>query len=82
MPWCLVGVLLALREPVASSRLAEDAWAFIDLVGRVPDLHALKEPPEIARFPIVRTRFANAREIIRLGRTVIECHGVLEYSIG
>jgi mono/diheme cytochrome c family protein len=28
----------------------------------------LDEPPEIGRFPVVRARFENAREIVRLGR--------------
>ncbi len=46
----------------------EDAEAFADLVARAPDLGTTPEPPEIARFPVVRARFDNAREIIRLGR--------------
>jgi hypothetical protein len=45
----------------------EDADAFIELVQNEPDL-AVEEPPEIARDPVVTTRFANAREIIRGGR--------------
>jgi len=32
------------------------------------DLSSLEEPPEITLFPVVRTRFDNAREIIRKGR--------------
>ena len=28
----------------------------------------MEEPPEIALFPVVRTRFDNAKEIIRKGR--------------
>ncbi len=52
----------------------EDAEAFIDLVARAPELpepqelETLEEPPEIGRYPIVRTRFLNAEEIVRLGR--------------
>jgi hypothetical protein len=46
----------------------EDARAFIDLVCREPDLEDLPEEPEIARFPIVRTRYANAEQIVRTGR--------------
>ncbi len=47
---------------------AEDAEAFVDLIELAPDLDALEEPPEIARYPVVRARFENAKEIVRLGR--------------
>ena len=44
----------------------------VDLVRRLldehEDLEALEEPPEIGLFPVVRTRFENAKEIIRKGR--------------
>ncbi len=46
----------------------EDAEAFIELVTSSADLGSLEEPPEIALFPVVRTRFDNAKEIIRKGR--------------
>ena len=46
----------------------EDAEALIELVEHEPDLTEVDEPPEIERFPIVLTRFANAEEIIRTGR--------------
>lgn len=71
-----------IREPPAHDATAqklflasaEDAEAFIEVVARAPelpepqDLERLAEPPDIDRFPIVRTRFLNAREIVRLGR--------------
>lgn len=46
----------------------DDAEAFIDLVTSTKDLGSLDEPPEIALFPVVRTRYENAKEIIRNGR--------------
>jgi hypothetical protein len=46
----------------------EDADAFIELLQSTGDLSSLEEPPEITLFPVVRTRFDNAREIIRKGR--------------
>ena len=46
----------------------EDAEAFIDLIQQTTDLSALKEPPEIERYPLVKARFENAEEIIRQGR--------------
>ena len=46
----------------------EDAEALIELVSSTSDLGSLEEAPEIALFPVVRTRFENAREIIRKGR--------------
>ena len=46
----------------------DDAEAFIELVTLTADLSSLEEPPEIALFPVVRTRFDNAKEIIRKGR--------------
>jgi len=59
----------------------EDAKAFLTLLEHVPDLAALEELPStlngssprpfsgaIRHFPVVRTRFLNAREIIRGGR--------------
>jgi hypothetical protein len=46
----------------------EDAEAFIELLQSTGDLVSLEEPPEITLFPVVRTRFDNAREIIRKGR--------------
>lgn len=45
----------------------EDARAFLDLLQHTADLNAT-EDVEIARFPIVRARFENARDIVRLGR--------------
>jgi len=55
----------------------EDAEAFIELVQKHGDLDSLEEPPEIALFPVVRTRFDNAKEIIRKGRysSKIEANG-------
>jgi len=55
----------------------EDAEAFIELVTLNGDLSSLEEPPEIALFPVVRTRFDNAKEIIRKGRysSKIEVNG-------
>jgi len=47
---------------------ADDCEAFIELVSLTDDLEALEETPEIALFPVVRTRFENAKEIIRKGR--------------
>ena len=46
----------------------EDGEAFIDLVSATPDLGALEDEPEISRFPVVRARFENAKQIIRGGR--------------
>jgi len=46
----------------------EDAETFIDLVTSTGDLRSLEEPPEINLFPVVRTRFENAKDIIRNGR--------------
>jgi len=46
----------------------EDAQALIDLVHRSVDLESLEEAPEISRFPVVRARYENARQIIRTGR--------------
>jgi mono/diheme cytochrome c family protein len=46
----------------------EDAAAFIELVTLTGDLDSLEEPPDIHLFPVVRTRFENAKEIIRRGR--------------
>jgi len=46
----------------------EDAEEFIRLLDENADLGALEEPPEIARFPVVRTRYENAKEIVRKGR--------------
>ncbi len=46
----------------------EDAQAFVDLIHQTSDLSELDEPPEISRFPLVKTRFENAEEIIRKGR--------------
>jgi plastocyanin len=47
---------------------ADDAALFIELLETGADLADLPEEPEIGRFPVVRARFENAREIIRLGR--------------
>jgi mono/diheme cytochrome c family protein len=49
-------------------RSPEDAAAFIRLLDENYDLEALQEPPDIALFPVVRTRFENAKEIVRKGR--------------
>lgn len=46
----------------------EDAEAFIALVERVDDLGTVERCPEIGRYPVVRTRFENAKQIIRKGR--------------
>ncbi len=46
----------------------DDADAFIALVGREPDLDEVQEAPGVTRFPVVRARFENAKEIIRKGR--------------
>jgi cytochrome c oxidase subunit 2 len=46
----------------------EDAEAFIELVQNEVDLTALEDPPEIERLAVVTARFANAEEIIRIGR--------------
>jgi cytochrome c oxidase subunit 2 len=46
----------------------EDATALIELVNRTHDLAAIDDDPDIDRFPVVRARFDNAREIIRKGR--------------
>lgn len=46
----------------------EDAEAFIELLQSTGDLVSMEEPPDITLFPVVRTRFDNAREIIRKGR--------------
>ena len=55
----------------------EDAAAFIDLMDEGVDLHAVEEAPEISRFPVVRTRFDNARQIVRGGRysSKLDPHG-------
>ncbi|MBD3854075.1 MAG: hypothetical protein IFJ96_04780, partial [Acidobacteria bacterium] len=47
----------------------EDAEFFIELIEEVGDLSEIEEPPEgISRFPVVRARYDNAKEIIRKGR--------------
>lgn len=46
----------------------EDAEGLIQAVQQTGDLDALDPAPEIALFPVVRTRFENAKEIIRMGR--------------
>ena len=46
----------------------EDAEVFIRLLNETDDLGALEEAPAISRFPVVRTRFENAKEIVRNGR--------------
>jgi len=46
----------------------DDAEVFIQVVTSTGDLTSLEESPEIHLFPVVRTRFDNAREIIRKGR--------------
>ena len=46
----------------------DDATSFIELVQKEPDLSTVDEPPEIARYQIVATRYANAEDIIRGGR--------------
>jgi len=46
----------------------EDAEELIRLLDGNADLGALEEPPEIDRFPVVRTRYENAKEIVRKGR--------------
>ncbi len=46
----------------------EEAQALIDLVDRTPDLESLEEAPGISRFPVVRARYENAKQIIRTGR--------------
>jgi mono/diheme cytochrome c family protein/plastocyanin len=46
----------------------EDADEFIRLLDENADLGALEEPPEIERFQVVRTRYENAKEIVRKGR--------------
>lgn len=47
----------------------EDAEIFIELIEEVGDLSEIEEPPEgISRFPVVRARYDNAKEIIRKGR--------------
>lgn len=68
-----------IQEPPAHATTAqklflateEDARAFLSLVATepdLPDLETLEQPPEIGRYSIVRTRFLNAKEIVRLGR--------------
>lgn len=49
-------------------RTPDDAEAFIELIGSVRNLEALEEPPDITLFPVVMTRFGDAKEIIRKGR--------------
>lgn len=46
----------------------DDAEAFIELIGAYDSLQDLEPPGEIRRFPVVRARFVNAKEIIRGGR--------------
>jgi plastocyanin len=46
----------------------EDGEAFIELVSATGDLDGLEDDPEISRFPVVRARFDNAKQIIRGGR--------------
>jgi mono/diheme cytochrome c family protein len=46
----------------------EDAEIFIATLETTGDLGSLDPPPEIAMFPVVATRFENAKEIIRTGR--------------
>jgi plastocyanin/mono/diheme cytochrome c family protein len=46
----------------------EDAEAFLEVLASNEDLGALVEEPEIGRFPVIRTRFENAKEIVRQGR--------------
>ena len=46
----------------------DDAEAFIALLADCPGLVELDDEPDIGRFPVVRTRFENARVIIRGGR--------------
>jgi|GEM_PF-779947 len=52
----------------------EDAAAFLALLAAAPDLpdpaemEGLGDVPEIARLPVVRTRYLNAKEIVRTGR--------------
>lgn len=49
----------------------EDAEALIDLLAVAPglaDVEELDEEPEISRFPVVRARYENAKQIIRTGR--------------
>ena len=46
----------------------EDAECLIAAIERTGDLESLDPVPEIALFPVVRTRFENAKEIMRLGR--------------
>lgn len=68
-----------IKEPPAHDTTAqklflaseEDARAFVRLVAAEPELadpESLREATEIQRFPVVRTRFLNAKEIVRLGR--------------
>ncbi len=46
----------------------EDADALLALIQRAPDLGAVEEDDDISRFPVVRTRYLNAKQIIRGGR--------------
>ncbi len=49
-------------------RTPEDAEELIRCLNQHDDLDGLEQAPEIAMFPVVRTRFENAKEIIRKGR--------------
>ena len=46
----------------------EDAEALLELIQRTPDLGAVEEDDDISRFPVVRTRYLNAKQIVRGGR--------------
>lgn len=46
----------------------EDAAVFLDLLAAGEDLDALEEEPDVLAFPLVRSRYGDAVEIIRGGR--------------
>lgn len=46
----------------------EDVQSFLDLVASGADPEGLEETPDIPAFPVVRARWADARQIIRGGR--------------
>jgi len=46
----------------------DEADAFIKMVSSTHDLSTVEEPTDITLFPVVRTRFINAKEIVRKGR--------------
>jgi hypothetical protein len=46
----------------------EDAEAFVHLLESTSDVDTLVDEPDISRFPVVRARYENAKEIVRQGR--------------